>query len=248
MFSNIINKIADRDYLLNSQCFFDFVSGGEQNCQIKILNYDLRGNIREEVDIGNLTNDLLFLLYGGYMFFWLAQILESGTGINRNDPAFWNMWGPKLNPMFTVYLERNSSGTIHESIKNYNLSDILSLFDQNTKVILTKKHSTVQFKIHKVYKNLLVRVINLPILSVNREIDGQLYLFVILFDFFCKQYINAHKILGTGCDVLMNHSLNRPFPVIAYRIMEVMIDNPERMSDISSSELHTKVWKRIIDD
>ena len=154
-----------------------------------------------------------------------------------------------LYPLFTVEFARNSSGNLFENVKKYNLSDVLSLLDQKTKNTVIEKHSTVQFKIHKVYKQLLVRVVNIPIAQ---ETECQIYLFVILFDFFCKKYNNAHKILGTGCDVLMNHSFNRPFPLIANKIIEVMMEtaltNSGNISVMESTQLGSKVWDKFMKD
>jgi len=244
MFTNLIKKIVDRDYLLFSQCFFDFTSGGEQNCKIQISSYDLNGNIQKE-DIGEITNDAHFLLYGGYLLLWLAQMMENETGANRNDPAFWEKWGPIFDPLFTIGWKRNEAGKAVDDLNNYDLSNILSLFDQKTKTAVIESHAVVQFKIHKVYKALMVRVMNTPI---SQEIQCQKYLFVILFDFFCKNYTNAHKILGISCGVLMHHVFNKPFPVIAYKMMEVMLENPEEMSAMDEYELHSKVWEKIMND
>jgi len=246
MFTNFLKKIADRDYLVFSECLFDFTSNGEKNCEVRIFNYDTDGNIQKEENIDQLTNDTHFLLYGGYLLFWLAQILESRTGVNRNDPAFWNKWGPVLNPLFTLGFVRDSSGAISQALSDYQLPDILAQFNQRTKMAVIDKHAIVQFKIHKVYKNSLVRVTNLPL---DQEVDGQIYLFVILYDFFCKKYANAHTILGYSCDLLMSGSFNRPFPVIAYKIMESLLENPtEDMSAVVTNNLSGKVWEKIMED
>ncbi|MDO8496242.1 MAG: hypothetical protein Q7S43_02195 [bacterium] len=250
MFTNLIKKIADRDYLLFSQCFFDFTFGGERDCKIKIIAYDLKGNIREEVDMDNLTNNLHFLLYGSYIVSWLAQIFESENGVGRVITTFWEKWGMVFDALFNVVgqTSRYDSSSGYDSSKKYNLPYVLSLFDQKTKDAVIENHATIQFKIHKVYKNLLVRAVNVPI---EQEIKGQIYLFVILFDFFCKKYVNAHQILGFGCSTLKNYTNRNPHRSVRYvasKIIETMFDDPENMSVITWWNFDGKVLDNIMND
>lgn len=240
MLSNFIKKIADKDYLLFAECSFNFISGGEQNCKVKIKTYDTNGSFMEEVSLDKIENDIHFLLYGGYMFSWLAQIIETGININRNWDNFYEKWSPMLSPLFNIKLILDDNKKAVKDLEDYSLENILSNFRRNTKNIVIEKNSMVQFKINKIHRNLLVRVVNLPI---SEDLEGQIYLFVILYDFFVKNYYNAHKILGYGCDILMNVSINRPFPLIANKIIETMIE--DYSPDIDVKNLSTKVLDKI---
>ncbi|MBU4369226.1 hypothetical protein KKG58_00500 [Patescibacteria group bacterium] len=112
MLTNLIKKIADKDYLIFSQCFFDFISEGERNCKIRIVNYDLNGDVQKEEDMDKIVNDFYFLLYGNYMVVWLAQIFDDV--ITRKD----NIFLKKMSSIFNILFDLN---------KKYNLSDVLSL-------------------------------------------------------------------------------------------------------------------------
>lgn len=212
MFVNLMTKVEKIfDFLIFCQCFFDFSLGNEQNCKIRIIDYDLNGKAQEEVDINKIANDFIFLVYGNYMIVWLGQIFDHTI---KNEHRFKKMF---LILSILFGLDRK-----------YSLSDALKLFDQETKSTVIKNHSSVQFKINKKTKNLLVRVVDIPI---TKMIEGEMYLFILLFDFFCKKYNNAHKLLCTGCGKLMkamadnNFSTSKSFQALAYEIIGTMAED-----------------------
>jgi len=188
MLGNIIKRIADKDYIIFCSFSFNFTSGGEQNCEVKIFHHDLYGEVQEEVDFKNIQDDLPFWLYGNYMVIWLGQILDDL--LSREEHLLL------VNICRIVNTLSRSS---------YELSDIFPLFDQKTKAAVIEKHIAIQFKFHKISKLGIVRTINAPILE---DAKCQLYLFIILYDFFCKKYTNSSKLLRRGCCSLIGNLKN----------------------------------------
>jgi hypothetical protein len=177
MFTNFIKKLAYKDYINFSEFFFDFTSGGERNVNIRVVNYDLRGNIRNEQGIDKGMSDVAFWIYGANMVVWLAQILDH-VATRRSDALF-----EKTNSVFNVLFSQN---------QKYELSDALSHIGNETKRTVIEKHATVQFKIALATKGTIVVVANVPI---TEDILCQTYLFIILFDYFCKNHPSAYLLL-----------------------------------------------------
>ncbi|MDP3934716.1 MAG: hypothetical protein Q8Q46_00610 [Candidatus Giovannonibacteria bacterium] len=214
MFANLLKKIADKGYLIVFQYFFDFTSEGEQNCKIKVLSYDLNGDVRKEEDLDKIDAEfkefsdfVFFTLYGSYIVVWMAQIFDNASSMRTSDS-----WLKKMASIINILFDSN---------KQYTLSDALSLFSQETKAIAIEKHATVQFKISPSTKGTIVRVINIPLAQ---ELECQMYLFVILFDFFCKKYANAYNLMRYGWTKIMetkreiNFSKSKSFQAIAYEV------------------------------
>lgn len=183
MLGNFLKKIAGKDCLTVTEYFFNFISGGEQNCGIKVLSYDLRGDVQKEEDLDKVNNDFIFFaLYGCNMVVWLGQIFDSLSSMGNNESLL-----KKLTSIINILFNPK---------KKYDLSDALSLFSQDIKTTVIEGHATVQFKINKISKWQMVLVMNVPI---GKEVECEMYLFVILFDFFCKKYANAYNLITYGC-------------------------------------------------
>jgi hypothetical protein len=211
MLTNILKQIADRDCIIFSQYFFDFTTEGERNCKIRMVTYDFNGNIQKEEQIEKLTDDFHFFIYGSYMVVWLGQIFDYVNGRNNEED---------FNKIFSIL-----KILFYENKKSYTLSEALSLFNYRTKEAVIKNHATVQFKINKLTKGVFVRVIDAPLLQ---DFECQLYLFTILNDCFCKQYINAKKLLSC-CYKMLERRIIKEVPAtkscqaMAYELTRAMI-------------------------
>jgi len=197
MFLNLTKKILDRNLLLKYQFFFDLISGGEENYKVQVLAYDCKGDVVGEENISSISNNYEFLsLFGNHMLIWLSQMFDEAVILA--DEYFCD----KIMQIIKLLTIRDFVGG------KYNLSELLSLFDQETKMTVVKNKVSVQFKINKVNKNLFVRIMNSPILQ---ERECQLYLFIILFDFFVKKYPNAFKLMKDSSINLFHIVLGEEF-------------------------------------
>jgi hypothetical protein len=178
-----------------------------------MVTYDFNGNIQKEEQIEKITDDLHFFIYGSYMVVWLGQLFDNAISRRDNDDF------KKIYTILDVIFGENK--------KSYTLSEALLLFNRETKEATIQKHASVQFKINKTTRGTFVRVINIPLLQ---EFECQLYLFVILSDFFCKQYINAKELLDFSYHVLERRigkevSESNPCQAIAHEVTKGMIMN-----------------------
>ncbi|MFB6182021.1 MAG: hypothetical protein ABEJ24_03945 [Candidatus Magasanikbacteria bacterium] len=191
-----------RGYSLFAECFFDFSGGGESGCTVKIVNHD--NNNKSKID--QFSNDLHFFTYGKYMPIWLGQIMD---GINEHEARFYKY---KLRPITKILFKKS---------EDYDLSEALSVFDEETKKMVIQNDASVKLKMQKNIQKPIVRV---PAIPITNSLKGQLYLFVILFDYLCRSYEDGYKILKLACSSTLGFGVesNRVegFQEASYEVVE----------------------------